>query len=122
MLSPLTCMAFAIYFEARGETPYQQALVANTIINRVESKRFPNTICEVIKQKHQFSFYWDGKTEIITDHVAWVNSLAMAEHYLSVRNKLTPACHYAKHQINNYWTKTLTGKRQGTHIFYEGGC
>jgi len=109
MLSPLSCMAFAIYFEARGETPYQQALVANTIINRVESKRFPNTICGVIKH-------------IITDHVAWVNSLAMAEHYLSVRNKLTPACHYAKHQINNYWTKTLTGKRQGTHIFYEGGC
>jgi spore germination cell wall hydrolase CwlJ-like protein len=115
-------MAFAIYFEARGETPYQQALVANTIINRVESNKFPDTICGVIKQKAQFSFYWDGRPDKITETQGWLDSLAMARHYLSVQNKLTPACHYAKHQIDNYWTKTFTGKREGTHIFYEGGC
>ncbi|MEY2909484.1 MAG: hypothetical protein RLZZ602_2007, partial [Pseudomonadota bacterium] len=50
MISTLTCLAVAIYFEARGESIDGQMLVAETIINRVADERWPDTVCEVVKQ------------------------------------------------------------------------
>lgn len=51
------CLAEAIYHESRGESELGQALVAQTILNRVISKDFrPGSICSVVKQKGQFEF------------------------------------------------------------------
>ena len=44
-----TCLALNIYFEARDQTVKGQMAVALVTINRVTSKRFPNTICKVVK-------------------------------------------------------------------------
>ena len=52
----ILCMSTAIFFEARGESTVGQLYIANVIENRVQSKRFPNTHCEVIFAKKQFSF------------------------------------------------------------------
>lgn len=49
------CIATAIYHEARGEPVMGQAAVAYVINNRVHSKRYPNTACEAVYQKHQFT-------------------------------------------------------------------
>lgn len=38
-----------VHFEARGEDLKGQILVANVVLNRVESEQFPNSIIEVIK-------------------------------------------------------------------------
>ena len=65
------CLAEAIYFEARGEPVEGQFAVAEVILNRVESPKFPNSICKVVRQgtgrKHacQFSYNCDGKLEYI---------------------------------------------------------
>ena len=88
----MICLAENIYFEARAESVEGKAAVANVTRNRVESDRFPNTYCEVVYQgpvreswktkqdpnlepvyypiKHrcQFSWYCDGKKDII-----WAN-------------------------------------------------
>lgn len=122
LVDPLTCLAVALYFEARGESPLHQYMVADTIINRVESKRFPDTICGVVKQKHQFSFFWDGIPEVINDSTAWNNSILMAVHRLEVKAQVTKACHYAVSSISNHWTKAFKGSTHGTHTFYTGGC
>ncbi len=50
------CLATAVWSEARGETEMGQATVAHVILNRVKSKRHPNTICEVVYQPWQFSY------------------------------------------------------------------
>ncbi|MEL7116266.1 MAG: cell wall hydrolase, partial [Pseudomonadota bacterium] len=44
------CLAEALYFEARGETVAGQVAVAEVILNRVDNRQFPNSICGVIKQ------------------------------------------------------------------------
>jgi len=44
------CLATAIYFEARSEPLDGQVAVANVIMNRVASDKFPNSPCEVVKQ------------------------------------------------------------------------
>lgn len=60
-LSPaLTCLAQAVYFEARGEELAGQLAVAQVVINRAESGRFPRDYCAVVRQPGQFSFVRGG--------------------------------------------------------------
>jgi len=122
LLDPLTCMAAALYFESRGELPIHQVMVANTIQNRVKSSRYPNDICSVIKQKHQFSFYWDGILEVVDDSKSWSDIVVLASYTIRTKLEVTTACHYAHKDIQNHWTKVFNGKLHGNHIFYEGGC
>ena len=46
----LMCMALNIYHEARNQSMVGQVAVAEVVMNRVEDSRFPDTICEVVKQ------------------------------------------------------------------------
>jgi hypothetical protein len=50
------CIAIAIYHEARGEPFDGQLAVAEVIMNRAASGRYPASWCEVVKQPWQFSF------------------------------------------------------------------
>ena len=62
----LECLARAIYFEARGEPVSGKIAVGRVILNRVESKACPDSICEVVyenahlRNRCQFSFACDG--------------------------------------------------------------
>lgn len=47
-------MAAVVFYEAGNQDMYGKQLVADTILNRVDSDRFPNSISEVIDQKGQF--------------------------------------------------------------------
>jgi spore germination cell wall hydrolase CwlJ-like protein len=53
--SELTCLARVILYEAGAESRAGQLAVAQVVMNRVRSPRFPNTICAVINQRGQFS-------------------------------------------------------------------
>ena len=75
------CLALNTYHEAKNQSLVGQIATAQVVMNRVEDNRFPNTICEVVKQgptrpswedpkkeypiKHrcQFSWYCDGKDD-----------------------------------------------------------
>lgn len=48
------CLATALYYEARGESEQGQLFVLDTIINRVFSPNFPDTICDVVYEPGQF--------------------------------------------------------------------
>ncbi len=54
------CLATAVYFEAKGEPRRGQIAVAQVILNRTHSGRFPRTVCGVVKQRGQFSFVHGG--------------------------------------------------------------
>lgn len=55
-LPEVTCLAEALYFEARDQPVLGIAAVAVTVINRKDSFRFPDTYCGVIYQSKQFSY------------------------------------------------------------------
>lgn len=61
-LHQIECMTEAIFFESRGEPLQGQLLVAQVIKNRVLDKKFPKNYCDVIHQKHQFSYKFRRKT------------------------------------------------------------
>jgi hypothetical protein len=80
------CLAQAIYHEARGESVDGQMAVANVIINRAFSKKYPSTICGVVfqnadkgKYKCQFTFACDGRSDMGTERTAWNRSIKLAE-------------------------------------------
>ena len=49
--------------EAEGQSEYGQRLVIDTILNRVDSPRFPNTVQDVIYSPGQFSCVWNGRAD-----------------------------------------------------------
>lgn len=49
--------------EAETECEDGQRLVIDTILNRVNSEGFPDTVHEVIYQKNQFSSVWNGRVD-----------------------------------------------------------
>ena len=72
------CLTQAIYHEARGESDKGQWAVANVIINRAMSHKFPTTLCGVVFQnadqgfhRCQFTFACDGKSDMGTETGAW---------------------------------------------------
>jgi spore germination cell wall hydrolase CwlJ-like protein len=59
--SEINCLALAVYGEARGESLKGKIAVINVIMNRVGSRKFPNTICDVVLQDHQFESIYDNE-------------------------------------------------------------
>lgn len=74
------CLAGAIYFESKGEPLAGQLAVANVIINRSKSGRFPTDVCSVVKQRGQFSFVRGGEIPSIDEgRTSWRTALAVAK-------------------------------------------
>lgn len=56
-------IALVTMAEAEGECEEGKRLVIDTILNRVDHERFPDTVAEVIYQKNQFSSMWNGRVD-----------------------------------------------------------
>jgi spore germination cell wall hydrolase CwlJ-like protein len=136
MLTELACMATAIYFEARGEPMVGQVAVAQVIMSRVYDERYPDTICDVVKQgyyyswdktipirdKCQFSFWCDGKPENIEDEDAyfWATEVAQAVMVGTLYDTTQGATHYHAYYVQPSWSKKFTQTvRINDHIFYR---
>lgn len=123
-----TCLAEALYFEARGETIKGQVAVAEVILNRVDSAKFPNSVCGVINQgtgrKYacQFTYTCDGHPEKINEPRAWdrVGKVAKAVLNGAPRVLTDGATHYHTTAVHPRWARkyTRTGKI-GVHVFYR---
>lgn len=122
------CLAEAIYFEARSESEAGQRAVAEVILNRVDSRRYPNTVCRVVSQgahlrnRCQFSYQCDGLPEHIANRKAFTRAARIARETLSATERpLTKgATHYHASYVNPRWASKLTRTaRYGSHIFYR---
>ena len=146
-----TCLAKNMYYEARSQGLAGQLAVSLVVLNRVKDTRFPNTICEVIEQgpvreswktrgkvvpdherkyfpirnRCQFSWYCDGKSDEIPlyDIDVYQIALAIAQKVFfgSYNEDITNgATHYHADYVFPAWrkqkTKTLT---VANHIFYR---
>jgi spore germination cell wall hydrolase CwlJ-like protein len=120
------CLKTALYFEARGETIAGQFAVAEVILNRVDSVRYPNTVCGVVQQggsRHcQFSFNCDGKTEAMVDPAAEDISGRIARVMLDgAPRKLTDgAMYFHTLGVKPSWSKRFEQTASiGAHLFYS---
>jgi len=122
------CLAEALYFEARGESVKGQFAVAEVIMNRVDSPRFPSTVCAVVKQgtgrKHacQFSYTCDGQPEQIHEPAAWERVSKVAQAVLSgaPRALTKGATFYHTTAVRPSWSRAFTRTAEiGEHLFYR---
>lgn len=127
-MSEHNCLSQAVYYEARSETRSGQIGVAEVVKNRVMSKHYPNTICDVVYQGSerktgcQFSFTCDGSMQHAAKGKAWERSKEIATLSLTdIAPKLTSrATHYHTTNVNPPWASTLRYNGQiGSHKFYR---
>ena len=119
----MECLANAVYFEARSEPIEGQLAVAEVVLNRASSGRYPTDLCAVITQKAQFSFIQRGRfPRADRGSEAWRKAVAIAS---IARQKLagnlpSSVLWYHATYVSPSWGKRLTRQTQiGLHIFYS---
>jgi spore germination cell wall hydrolase CwlJ-like protein len=119
----LTCLASAIYYEARGETLEGQLAVGQVIVNRAGSGKFPQDYCGVVTQPGQFSFVSGGSIpQAHRDSPAWQRASAIARiaHQELWDSKADDALYFHASRVRPVWAsrKPLLA-RIDSHIFYR---
>ncbi len=122
------CLAEALYFEARGEDLWGQIAVAEVILNRADSPRFPNSVCAVVRDgtgrrnRCQFSYYCDGKTESIGNPTAYERIKKIAAMMMEGRARVLTggAVFYHTDAVAPSWMHAMQQTTViGDHIFYR---
>lgn len=130
------CLAQNIYYETRGSNYADQLAVSYVVINRVISSKYPDSICEVVKQakldsrglpirdKCQFSWYCDGKSDRIHDMTTFSDifdfTLGLVDGTIKVMDVTQGATHYHADYVSPAWAKTKTKTIEiEDHIFYR---
>ncbi|MEM9044150.1 MAG: cell wall hydrolase [Pseudomonadota bacterium] len=122
------CLTEALYFEARGESLVGQVAVAEVILNRVDSRRYPDSVCGVIRQGEnrgkgcQFSYRCDGKSDAMSEKGARKQVGQVAWVMLKGKPRILTgdATHYHTTAVRPRWSKKLVKTaRIGDHVFYR---
>lgn len=125
--TPLVCLARAVYFEARGRDEQDLRAVAHVVLNRVENPRFPDTVCDVVKQGGQeapcqFSWWCDGRSDIAEHRGEYDHAVRVARAALMGESEdPTDGAHFFHHRrVSPAWSKRAQRTvRIGPHIFYR---
>ena len=116
----LQCLAGAIYFESKGEPLTGQLAVAEVIINRAKSGRFPADVCAVVKQRGQFSFVRGGQIPTINAGNAYRTAIAVAKVALaSVWNSPAQKALYFNTPDRRPSVRAIKVASIGNHVFYR---
>ena len=132
--SDQSCLAEAMYFEARDQGWRGMLAVGVVVQNRVKDRRWPQTICGVVRQgrydkrgnplrgRCQFSYHCDGISEKAHEKKAWNEALDLSALILSKTVHivgLEDATHYHATSIRPSWSSVLLFRRIiGQHAFY----
>lgn len=115
-------LAEAGYYEARGESDKGVAAVMYVIVNRTLHKSWPDTIRQVIYQKSQFSYTFDGSLnkKMGSEQKSRMMELAWDVIHGNVKNPIGNATFYHNTSVKPYWAlKFKFVGRIGSHLFYE---
>jgi len=126
MLTPLTalnqiphdqtldCLAEAVWREAGNQGVHGKRAVAQVVLNRVSHPHYPDTVCGVVFQPHQFSWTKKWKGTWSYDQHSWkIAGEILIKPWTSFR-----ATHFHNHTVNPNWGLPFIATI-GDHTFYE---
>jgi N-acetylmuramoyl-L-alanine amidase len=129
----ITALAKNMYFEARGKAEGIDGLqmVGEVTLNRVNSHRYPNNVCDVVYQKNQFSWTHELKNHTPKEKGRWIVALQLAEDLINgdveyfnngATHYLNPVKVLKKRKKLPRWARVykVVGK-VGNHVFYTDG-
>jgi spore germination cell wall hydrolase CwlJ-like protein len=103
--------------------------VAQVVLNRAASGKYPKTICGVVYQNQQrrnacqFSFACDGKADVKRERKAWKRAQQIADDVASGRQRIaeiSTATHYHADYVEPYWAPKMKRlSKIGVHVFYK---
>lgn len=116
----LHCLAVGVYYESKGEPLAGQLAVAEVILDRSTSGRFPRSVCSVLTQRGQFSFVRGGKLPTPPANPAWRKAVAVAQ--VAQKNlwdsPVDGALYFHARHVAPRWKRARVGS-VGNHIFYR---
>lgn len=119
----LMCLAQAVYFESRGEPLDGQLAVARVVVNRADSRTFPDDYCSVVTQRSQFSFVRNGTIpQPNRGSAAWTRAKAIARiaHRDLWESPVDDALYFHATYVRPSWAGRMTRRAQiDSHIFYR---
>lgn len=134
----LHCLVLNTYHEARGESEAGQIAVMQVVLNRVQSDKFPTTICDVVTQgptrvnhkgnviplydKCQFKWFCDGRKDDIFDNEKYykIQRLALEVVQNNTIDITNRSLYYHSTRSSPYWKKIFHKTVQiDNHIFYR---
>ncbi len=121
------CLALALYWEAKSEGPEGMRAVASVVLNRVAHPEFPDSVCAVVKDGGeeppcQFAWWCDGKSDMPTEHRAWMLAERLARAMLE---RAGARCDPGRLVLPQHLDRTPWVRRRertvqiGRHIFYR---
>jgi spore germination cell wall hydrolase CwlJ-like protein len=123
------CLSEAVYFEARGEPVMGQVAVAQVVLNRTFSGKYPDSVCGVVYQnahRHlrcQFTFACDGIRDVIREPDMWERAKKIAAEMLDGKlwlPEVGKATHYHATYVHPGWVGEMKKLHKvGVHIFYR---
>lgn len=123
MSREVTCLAKAVYFEARGEELAGQLAVAQVVINRANSTQFPDDYCSVVTQRAQFSFVRGGRIpQPNANSHAWQRARAIARiaHRDLWDSRVDDALYFHATHVSPRWARHKSARgRIDSHLFYR---
>tara|TARA_B110000967_G_scaffold46401_1_gene46747 strand:+ start:1258 stop:1671 length:414 start_codon:yes stop_codon:yes gene_type:complete len=137
LIAAVMCLALNLYWEARDQPVIGQIAVGLSTMNRVSDKRYPDNVCDVVKQakyhawdmenpvRHrcQYSWFCDGMSDEPTNGKAMLEATILAQniYYGRVTDTSLGATHYHATWIETpYWAHEMTTLFTiDDHIFYR---
>ena len=137
IVEAVMCLALNVYHEAKNQSLIGQIAVAQVVMNRVKDERYPDNVCDVvyqgqyykwkpdlpIKNRCQFSWYCDGKSDKPNkDTFAWEQAVTVEHgvYYGNLDDFVEGATHYHAHYVLPEWASSKTYiTRIDDHIFYR---
>lgn len=109
------CMACNCYNEAAHRYDDQLA-VSKVVMTRVNLREYPNTVCAVVKQPKQFSWY----NKLRTRKTVPANDSCMKAATEALQFRGYFADHYHANYVRPRWRRNMTAVAQvGVHIYYS---
>jgi spore germination cell wall hydrolase CwlJ-like protein len=129
------CLASNIYYEARSESLHGKKAVAQVTLNRVNSKKYPKSVCAVVLQNKQFSWVHQvpkdqqqkalkgiAPSQKHLEVLAYQEAKEIAEKALKSNPKVLPddTLWYHTTYVNPVWNRNMQKVNViGTHVFYK---
>lgn len=123
------CLAEAVYFESRGEAVRGQMAVAQVVMNRVFSGKYPDTVCGAVYQnKHrhlacQFTFACDNNADVIREPEMWERAKKISKAMLDGQiwlPEVGKSTHYHAYWVRPSWVAEMRKMyKTGVHTFYR---
>lgn len=133
----MICLTQNIYFESRDQPLVGQVAVAFVTINRVDSWRYADSICAVVRAGYKpnradchFSWYCDGQSDYPHDNAierkAWNTAKIIAKAVIRNRDYIVDptngSTHYHSNKVSPWWAPKIAYIGTiGDHLFYVEG-